>query len=458
MNFKAVNREQMLLLPPSLDEWLPEEHLAWFILDAVEEMDLSGFYAKYRSDGTGQAAYHPQMLLAVLLYGYCRGERSSRKLEQRCQEDVAFRVLAANQNPDHCTLARFRQDFETELSAVFTQVLRLCQKAGLLKVGKVALDGTKLKANAALDANKTLAGIEAEVKRMLSEAQHEDEREDQLFGKDKRGDELPADLRERGSRRARLKECKERLEQEAAESRRGQEEKLAAREKEEQERGEKLRGRKPLAPEEKVDPDSKANVTDPQSRIMKTRSGYVQGYNGQALVDEGQVIIAADVTDEENDQRQFRPMLGQAQANLAAVKAVVAIGAVLLDAGYCSEETLSLEGKKVEDLGRVPELFCATAKGWKVRQALREHGPPRGRRPQGLNARERMERKLRTKRGRKFYSKRGEIVESIFGQIDTVQDGKQCSRRGLTAARSEWRFTCAASNLLKLWRRQRAGI
>lgn len=449
-HFKACDREQGLLLPPSLDEWLPDGHLARFILDVTARLNLDAFLAAYRADGAGQAAFHPAPMIALLLYSYCIGERSSRQIEKRCEEDVAYRFIMANQRPDHSTICRFRETHENALSAVFLQGLRLCEEAGLLKVGLVALDGTKLIATAALDANRKKEALAAEIQKMLSEAKSADAREDALFGSDKRGDELPPEMQAPRGRAARLKTCLERLEAKEAAERNAQTEKIARREQAEAESGKKLRGRKPKLPDEAVDADSKANATDPESRIMKTRRGYVQGYNAQALVNERQIILAADVTQEENDQHQAQPMLQQARANLVEVKVVAAIGALLLDAGYCNEEFFRSETEEGV------ELFCATTKDWKQQKALREQPVPRGRMPKSLTVKDRMERKLRTKRGRKKYLKRSEIVEPVFGQIQTVQDGKRCMRRGVKAVRSEWRFTCGAHNLLKLWRSNKA--
>lgn len=449
-HFKACDREQGLLLPPSLDEWLPRGHLARFILHVTERLNLDAFLAAYRADGAGQAAFHPAPMVALLLYSYCIGERSSRQIEKRCEEDVACRFIMANQRPDHSTICRFRETHEEALSAVFLYALRLCGEAGLVKVGLVALDGTKLIASAALDSNRKKEALSAEIQKILSEAKSADAREDALFGREKRGDELPPEMQDPRGRPARLKACMERLQAKADAERNAQAEKIARREKIEAESGKKMRGRKPKLPDEAVEADSKANVTDPESRIMKTRRGYVQGYNAQALVNEQQIILAADVTQEENDQHQAQPMLKQARSNLTEVKVVAAIGALLLDAGYCNEDFLKSEAE--EGL----ELFCATTKDWKQRKAMREQPAPRGRMPRSLTVKDRMERKLRTKRGRKMYRKRSEMVEPVFGQIQTVQDGKRCMRRGVKAVRSEWRFTCGAHNLLKLWRSKKA--
>ncbi len=445
-NFIPIEREQDLLLPPSLKEWLPEHDLAWFIIDAVSHMNLKQFYTRYRSDGCGNAAYDPEMMVSLLLYAYCLGVRSSREIERHCERDIAFRVITANQRPDHSTLARFRQANEQELSALFTEVLQLCNKAGLVKVGLVALDGTKVKANASLGTNRTYGWIEEKVQEMLEEAADKDKEEDKLYGENRRGDELPEDLQDREKRLERLKEAKARLEQEAKESAAQQAEKIKKREEEEKKSGKKKRGRKPKQPEDKPQPEWKANMTDPESRIMKTRTGYVQGYNAQAVVTEDQIIVAADVTQEENDKKQLHPMLEKTQAELMSAGVEDKIDTALQDAGYWSEDNILIADPEG------PELLIATTKDWKQRKALREQGPPRGRIPNDISIKERMERKLRTKRGWALYKRRGSIVEPIFGQIKDVRRCDRFMRRGHVAVQSEWRLIAATHNLLKLWR------
>ena len=229
-NFKECNRDQIYLMPPSLQEWLPEKDMAWFIIDVVEQMDLSGYYRKYRADGKGQEAYDPSMMVALLLYAYSNGIQSSRAIERLCERDIGFKVIAGDAKPDHTTIARFRQESGKGMEELFREALKLCAKAGLVKVGVVALDGTKMKANAALESNRIDEHIEREVKRMLAEAEAKDAEEDKLYGKDKRGDELPEELQDRRSRLARLKECKARLDQEKAERVAKQKEKTEERE------------------------------------------------------------------------------------------------------------------------------------------------------------------------------------------------------------------------------------
>jgi hypothetical protein len=284
---------------------------------------------------------------------------------------------------------------------------------------------------------------------MLAEAEAKDAEEDRLYGS-ARGDELPEGLRRREERLRRLRECRERLAREAAERSAGQERKIAERAAKEAENGRKLRGRKPKAPDPSPEGDAKANVTDPESRVMKTRSGYIQGYNAQAAVTEGQVIVAAEVTQEANDVGQLHPMLAKARENLAAAGVEGLPGAVLVDAGYWSEANAA--GMEAEG----PELFAATTKEWKQRKAARESPPPRGRIPQALGARERMERKLLTKRGRALYRKRGMTVEPVFGQVKAARGGDRFLLRGTVGAACEWKLLCGTHNLLKLWRSGRA--
>lgn len=450
-NLLPYDREQGYLMPPSLRDWLGEGHLAWFILDAVEQVDLGEFFGAYRNDGWGAAAYDPGMMVAVLLYGYCRGLRSSRRIAQALEEDVGFRVVAANQQPDFRTLCRFRAGHEEALERLFVQVLRLCREAGLVKLGVAALDGTKVVANAALAANRSYEAIEEEVQRVLAEAKAVDAEEDARYGPDRRGDELPEGLGRRADRLKRLKEAKARLEQEALEVARAAQEKLGQRQAEEAATGKKKRGRKPAVVEPTPPQEAKANTTDPDSRVMKSRQGYVQGYNLQAVVSEDQIIVALGVTQEANDVQQLKPMRGRLKQTLEAAGIEERPRVLLGDAGYWSEANVRSctcpEG---------PELLIATTKDWKQRKALRERGCPRGRIPKGLSLRERMERKLLTRRGRTLYKMRSVLVEPVFGQVKEGQDFRRFMRRGLRAASSEATLIGATHNLLKLWRSRQA--
>jgi transposase len=448
-NFRGGNREQMSLMPPAITDWLPSEHLAWFIIDAVESMDLSPFYAKYRTNGQGNAAWHPKMMVALLLYAYCHGERSSRKIEKLCNESVPYRVITGNELPDHCSISRFRKDHSKTMKSLFMEILRLCAEAGLLNVGKVNLDGTKMKANASLAANRTEKSLAEEIARMLAEAESKDAEEDAAFGKNRRGDELPDDLRTRKDRLARLQEAKSRLLEERLTAEKNQTQKLAEREQKEKQTGKKLRGRSPKSVEDvhKVQEKRKANATAPETRILKTRSGYVQGFNAQAACTDEQIVLATDVTDQENDQGLYHPMMEQAQENatvvLDAKESKIELGRA--DAGYCNEADLEKECEH--------EILIATKKDWKRRKEIREQSPPRGRIPKNLSATERMERKLRTKRGSKEYKKRSQTIEPVFGQIKSGRGIDSFYGGELEVAKGEWNLICATNNLLKLFAR-----
>jgi transposase len=317
-NFLACDRDQELLLAPSLRDWLAEDHLAWCVLDAVEQIDLSGIYAAYRADGWGRAAFEPQMMVALLLYAYAVGERSSRMIERRCAEDVAFRVISANQAPDHATIARFRVRHEQALAGLFTNVLELCAKAGLVSVGLVALDGTKIEANASLAQTRTYESINAEMTQILSEAGDADAQENEEFAVGSRGDELPGELADPQSRRARLARCKAELEAEHAEREQTFREHMRDRERWEQKTGKKMTGRKPQPPERDELTQARLNVTDPDSRVMKDKMLLVQGYNAQVIASPEQVILAAALTQEPNDSGQLPPMVAQPRERSSA--------------------------------------------------------------------------------------------------------------------------------------------
>ncbi len=447
-NFLPYDQDQLYLLPPSLDEWVAEGSLARFVSDVVEELDaarrLEEFYAGYRADGRGHPGYHPRMLLKVLLYGYCCGVTSSRKIAQALEDHVAFRFLAANQQPDFRTISDFRKAHLEALQALFSEVLRLCQEAGLAKMGRVALDGRKVAGNASLRQNRDKDGIEREVRRILEEAERVDAEEDERYGPDQRGDELPEELRTKQGRLQRLREARARLEAEERQAREKQEDKIEAREAEEKATGRKKPGRKPKPPEEAGDNEAKANLTDPDSRILKTWNGWLQGYNGQAMADcDTQVIVAQHLTQAENDVEQLAPMLDACELQAGARPAEI-----LGDAGYWSEANASLQDEDTE-------LFIATTKDWKQRKALREQPAPRGRIPEGASLKQRMERKLRTRRGRDAYSQRGSTIEAVFGQMAT-RGLNRFWLRGVEKVQAEWSLWCTTHNLLKLWRAHRA--
>ena len=444
--FRQPDRRQRFLLPVDMMDWLPEGDIVHVILDAVGLMDLSDFEATCKVGRAGQPPFAPAMLLGLLIYAYSHGVRSSRAIERLCRRDAGYRFIVGDDVPDHSVIARFRQRHAERMKGVFLQVLELCREAGLIRLGLVALDGTKVKANAALDANRTASTIGEQINRVLAEAEATDAREDRQFGPDAGGPALPGDLKRRGDRLARLKACQEKLQAQAAAAATRQENKIAAREAEEQASGRRKRGRKPKEPDPSVDPDTVANTTDPQSGILKTRRGWVQGYNAQAVVTTGQIILAADVTTQANDVRQLTGMLDQAQANVEAVLGEEAVlGAAVADAGYWSEANADSQTEECE-------LFIATQKDHKQRAALRDAPAPRGRIPKSMTVRERMDRKLRTKRGRALYRKRGASVEPVFGQMKDRQDAGRFSMRGLELCRGEWQLQAAVHNLRKLHR------
>ncbi len=393
-------------------------------------------------------------MVRVLIYGYCRGVASSRRLERATYEDVAFRYLAADQHPDHDTLAAFRQEHLAPLAQLFVQVLQLCQRAGLVKLGHVALDGTKIKANASKhkamsyermgEAEKKLA---AEVQALLAEAARVDAEEDGKYGKGKRGDELPKELARRESRLAKIREAKAALEQEAreaAEKKQAEvEAQLREREKQAREGGRKLGGRPPQAPDpEQAQPKAKAqrNFTDPDSRIMKdgATKEFVQAYNAQAVVDRhAQVIVGAAVTPEANDKKQLVPMLKEVKVQMGSPPQQATA-----DTGYFSEPNVTASPLQGIDLFVAPDRQKHGEK-WPSTT-----GPP----PPGASVTEQMRHKLRTAEGQAVYKLRKAVVEPVFGQIKEARGFRRFRLRGLAKVQGEWKLICATHNLLKLFR------
>jgi transposase len=455
-NFYPDAIDQTLLFPPSLHDWLPDGHLARFLADVVAALDLSSIYESYQEkDGRGQAAYAPEMMVRLLLYGYATGVYSSRKIQTRTFEDIAFRYLSGDQHPDHATIAEFRKRHLDALSGLFTQALLLCAEAGLVKLGHVSIDGTKIKANASKHKamsykrmNETEARLKQEIDALLAEAEKIDAEEDALHGKDRHGDELPAELQRRESRLQKIREAKAALEQEAqakaAQKCAEVEQKLAEREEEQQRTGKKKRGRKPQLPEpEQAKPDDTAqrNFTDPESRIMPdgaNKGSFVQGYNAQIAVDSAsQVIVAAAITQETNDKKQLLPMIAQIEKNLKQKPEKVSA-----DTGYFSEANVT--DASVKDV----DLYVATGRD--------KHGDVVETSSDPLSAdsspKAAMREKLRTAAGRAVYKMRKAIVEPVFGQIKEVRGFRRFSLRGQQNVRHEWRLVCAVSNLLKLFR------
>ena len=452
-NFRDYNPARLLLLAPNLDDWLPQHHLARFISDVVDELDLTPILRRFRDNGQGGAAFNPAMMLKVLLYAYCVGVPSSRKIAQAVIDDVGFRWLAVNSRPDFRTIATFRRKHLKALRPIFLQVLLLCKQAGMVKVGVVALDGTKVAANASLARNRTWKklteqeqALMTEVETLLGRAESTDREEDKRHGDDI-GDGLPK-VESKKHRLAMIRRAKAELEALALERAREQEQALEQRRLEEEASGRKKPGRKPEPANPEVEDEAKANLTDPESRIMKTRKGFVQGFNAQTVVSEDQIIVACDVTNECNDFGQLKPMVELAEANLYEIGEEP--DKLLADAGYCSEpnlEYLATPGS--------PDAYIAVKKDRK--QRTEEVPPPRGRIPKDLSLRQRMERKLRTKAGKALYRLRGWIVEAPFGQIKTCRGLSGFLLRGLEKVQGEFELWSLTHNLLKLYRHEWAG-
>ena len=509
MNFLACDREQAFLMPPDPRGWLPEGHLAWFVLASVEQIDLRAFYDSYRSDGSGRAAFEPSMMVSLLLYSYARGERSSRGIERGCVEDVAYRVIAAEQKPDHATISRFRARHEAALGKLFSSVLGLCKQAGLVKVGVIAIDGTKVHANASHHSNLDYEQLAREI---LKEAGEIDAAEDELYG-DARGDELPEHLRTSEGRRAALAEAKRKLESEReeapnaqseaaeaeaprvkieldpevivpriqgregwlrearhqldehrrAEARpiaRSRSERLLEAERRLQEdlaveryaneayehyraHGRDSQGRrlarppKPYEPPET--PQGKINTTDLDSRNVKTPRSYTQGYNAQAVVNENQIVLAAEVTASSPDFGHLEPMVQATKRELQEIGVTETPGVAVADSGYWNEEQMD----NVVSNEHVQVLIPPDAG---------KRGTPRPGWDGGRYSS--MREALATDHGGGLYRRRKAMVEPVFAQTKHNRRINQFQRRGRSAARSEWRLITATHNLLKLHKRQ----
>ena len=428
--YKPYQPDQDLLLPPSLKDWLPEKHLAYFVSEVVDALDLSGIEAVYEKDMRGQPPYDPRMMTKVLVYGYCVGVYSARKIQQRLQEDVAFRVLAAGNAPDFRTLADFRKIHLPVLKGLFEQVLKLALEMGAVKVGRVALDGTKVKANASK--HKAMSydrmgeqekAIRRQVQEMLARAEAVDAEEDARYGKECAGDELPEELQRRETRLKRIGEAKRALEERAREKAKAE--------------GKAV---------EKAEPKGKDqyNFTDPESRIMKSTSeGFVQAYNAQIVVEpEMQLIVGQAVTQAGNDKEQVAPMMEAVEEQSGQRPQ-----AVIADSGYCSEKNLEhLESEKQPE--RRMEAFIATERQKHGERRVCARGPL----PKGATRVERMKRKLLTKTGAAIYAARKGIVEPVFGQIKQARGFRRFSLRGLEKVKAEWALVCATHNLLKMYR------
>jgi transposase len=435
------------LLPPSPTEWLPDDHLAHFVMDVVGQLDLTPIHRRCQSaDPRGTQPYHPMMMTSLLVYGYCVGVASSRKIEKSTHESVAFRVIAGGEHPDHTRISEFRRVHLNDLADLFVQVLALAKKAHMVKLGNVALDGTKVKANASKHKamsydrmEKDAARLRQKVRDLLAAAEATDAQEDAEYGKGHSGDELPEDLRRAETRLARIKQLKAELEAEAR-----QQDEQAAKDNDDlppPPTETPLPSHKiPRTKDGGIDPKAQRNFTDPESRIMKSSEGYVQAYNCQAVVDEEhQIIVAQAVTNQAPDVEHLVPMLVQTVANCGAKPTNL-----LADAGYFSEANV-----------------CEVTK-WRIdpfipprrQKHSEEPTPVLGRPPDNLGIKDRMVRKLATKTGRGIYALRKKIVEPVFGQIKEARGLRRFLLRGLKKVRGEWALIALTHNLLKIYRAQ----
>jgi transposase/IS5 family transposase len=433
-NYRAYQPEQSYLLPPSLSDWLPEEHLAFFISEVVDEMDLSAFYGRHEeSDPRGNQPFHPAMMLKILIYAYATGTFSSRRIAQKIEEDVAFRVLAAGNFPQHRTICDFRQEHLQKFVELFKQVVLIAKSSGLIKLGRVAIDGTKVKANASR--HKAMSydrmkqeekRLESEIAELLKQAERTDRKEDQEYGSENRGDEVPEELQRRESRLKKIREAKKRLEERQAE-----EDRQKGRHKGDQGRPNGKKGQ-PFK-KEFGQPREKAqdNFTDPESRIMKMGNGFEQSYNAQASVDEEhQIIVAVSVTNCAADNTQLIPMVEATQATAKQLPEQV-----LADAGYRSEA--NFEQAETKNIDAV----VALGREGKADAASVSPSNP---------ATQRMREKLESVEGAAAYRRRKVIVEPVFGWIKNVLGFRQFSFRGLKKTNAEWHLVCLAMNLRRM--------
>lgn len=506
-HYVSADRDQLFLLPVSMRYWLPEDYLAWFVIDVVAKINTTSFHALHRNDGPGRPAYDPDMMLALLFYAYANGIRSSRRVEALCGTDAAYRVITGGHTPDHATIARFVVNHQKAIEAAFVDVLRLCQAAGLVSVGMIAIDGTKMVGNAAMDMNRTAGWIETEVERILSEVTDTDTAEDQVpaqFGFDL----LPVELSTSKGRLARLAQAltviadydaqvaeeihnrAEKAMQDASEGRKvpgpkpkdpheallgAEADELATRVRGQADAAKRAleavaKGREPqpystdldLRVQQAVDATSKArrvaeaaepvalhqaNITDPDSRIMKTKNGFIQGYNCQSSVNENQIAIACTVTQEANDLSLYQPMVAASLVTLTAIGVTETVGVVLADAGYCNDHNLTVAG---------PSRLIATLKDHKQRTAARKLGTTTGEPPKDATFVDAMEHRLRTAEGAAAYAMRSHTIEPLFGNIKTNLDFDTFNRRGLAAVAAEWSLMNITHNLLKLFRHTQA--
>ena len=443
--FREFDRDTLYLLPPSMDDWLPEDHLARFIVEIVGQLDLR--IIKYSYSGNGSKAYHPEMLLALFFYGYATGVFSSRKLEKATYDSVAFRYIAANDHPDHDTIATFRKRFLPELSALFTQILLIAQQMGVLKLGKVSLDGSKFKANASRHralswkhACKLETQLKSEVEELLRQAEEADRNEIPD------GMDIPEELARRKERLAAIAKAKDEIERRAAERHAKEqaeyEKKLADRQAKEQESGKKARGKQPKPPEPGPRDKDQVNLTDEESRIMPVSGGgFEQCYNAQASVDvESMLIVGQHLSQNPNDKQEITPAL---EALIALPRSLGTLEALLADTGYFSETNV----ESCQEANISPLISVNRDKHNQPLADRFSEPPPL---PEDADAVTKMKHQLQTQVGRALYAKRKSTVEPVFGIIKEVMGFRQFLLRGVKSVQGEWNLVCLAWNLKRL--------
>lgn len=442
-NLLPWDHDQQFLVPPDIRDWLPADHEVHALLEAARLLDFSAFFARRRADGWGRGFYHPAMMALLLLYAYAQGERSSRRIERRCREDVALRVLCANQTPDHATIARFRVDHEAELTGLHTQVLGLCAQAGMVSLGLVALDSTKMAADASKNASRRYEKITQELQAMYAEAAAVDAVEDAAATEHEVG-RLPRQLAERRRRRERFEQAARQIEAEVAAEQAAVDE-VEARQQAREAEGNKRRGRPRKNPPERPEPQGRrANTTDPDSRMLRKPGGFVQGYSGQLLVSEDGITLAMAVTNEQNDHNWLHPMLDQAQANLAAAGIHDPVGVLVADNGYYTDDNVTAGDP------HDPELLIATVASSRLARGVVEPDQVVHR----SQVAQQMTERLTSEEGKALYARRGCTVEPQFGDNKHNKGFDRFSRRGRDACDAEWALHHVAKNL-RHWARRR---
>lgn len=471
-NFHPVKRDEKFLLPVDMTEWLPRDHFVYFVIELVQQLSFTDFMKAYRDDGKGGAAYDPVMMTTLLFYAYYDGERSTRRIEEHCRTDIAYRIIAGGSIPDHTTISRFRDRHEKALAALYVPVLGICLNAGTGDVRFAAIDGTKFRCPASLSANRKLASIETELAKLTEQIETElariiaqmftasraaDTEDDTLFGPPPprtpgtlppiKG--LPKSLHGKATRAAHLTRAKQLLDDEYARERSDHDARIAERATREATTGQKIPGRKPRPPHR--NPDKKINVTDPDSRIMKDAHGtFLQGYNAQNVIARDRLILASDVVNDENDTQLLHPMLNSTNSNLTGAGSPQAPATVAADSGYCTAASLAA----IDPNG--PDIIMATVKDHRARS--RATGPTNDTPPPPeASLKEQMEWKLGTSHGQATYRQRAATVEPGFAQVKHNRGMSGFHRTGLTAADSEWKLINITDNVKKLFRRTLTG-